>query len=219
MKGDKIIIESHHLRAADSIVPAIADSIRRKPSRYAIAISGESGSGKSETAHAILDRLGRLGIGGVVLGQDDYFALPPKANDAARRRDPAWLGPDAEVRLDLMDEHLEAAVRGAAYLDKPLVDYEADSIGEERVSLEGARVVIAEGTYTALLRFADIRIFIARTRQDTLEHRRKRNRGNEAYDPFVEGVLETEHKIIAGYRFLADFIITRDYDVIPASPR
>ena len=41
----------------------------------------------------------------------------------------------------------------------------------------------------------------------------KRNRGSEAGDPFIEQVLEIEHKIIAGHRHLADFIITRDYDV------
>jgi uridine kinase len=35
-------------------------------------------------------------------------------------------------------------------------------------------------------------------------------------DPFVEGILETEHKIIAGHKFLADIIITKDYDVVPA---
>ncbi len=61
-----------------------------------------------------------------------------------------------------------------------------------------------------------MRIFIARTKLETLEHRKKRNRGSEASDPFIEGILETEHKIIAGHRFLADFIITRDYDVIRA---
>jgi len=33
-------------------------------------------------------------------------------------------------------------------------------------------------------------------------------------DPFVENILETEHKIIAGHKFLADFVITKDYDVI-----
>jgi uridine kinase len=215
MRGDKIIVESHHYRAADAIVPAIVGGIRGKPSRYTIAVSGESGSGKSETARAILDRLEGLGIAGAILGQDDNFVLPPRTNDARRRRDPTWLGPAVEVRLDLLNEHLKAAIQGAAYIRKPLVDYEADRIEEERVSLEGAKVVIAEGTYTALLKSVDTRIFIARSRLDTLEHRKKRNRGNEAADPFIEGILETEHKIIAGHRLLADFIITRDYDVVP----
>ena len=214
MKGDKIIIESHHYRAADAIVPSIADAINANQSRYVISVSGESGSGKSETALAMKERLAGRGISCVILGQDDYFVHPPKTNDAARRRDPAWLGPAVEVRLDLLDEHCRAAIRGAALIVKPLVDYAADRIEEERVSLEGIKVVIVEGTYTALLKHVHTRVFIARTKLETLEHRRKRNRGNEAFDPFIENILETEHKIIAGHRFLADFIITRDYDVI-----
>jgi hypothetical protein len=83
-------------------------------------------------------------------------------------------------------------------------------VGEERISLEGVAVVIAEGTYTSLLRHVDTRVFIARTRRDTLEHRMKRNRGGEARDPFVEQVLTWEHVIIAGHRHLADLFITLD---------
>jgi uridine kinase len=32
-------------------------------------------------------------------------------------------------------------------------------------------------------------------------------------DPFVENILNTEHKIIAGHKFLADFVIDKDYNV------
>jgi len=49
---------------------------------------------------------------------------------------------------------------------------------------------------------------------DTLEHRRTRGRGTEAGDPFIEQVLQTEHKIIAGHRHLADILITKEYDVV-----
>ena len=33
-------------------------------------------------------------------------------------------------------------------------------------------------------------------------------------DPFTELVLATEHKIIAGHKYLADFIINDDYEVL-----
>jgi uridine kinase len=84
------------------------------------------------------------------------------------------------------------------------------------LSLDGVKVVIAEGTYVSLLRHVDCRIFIARDWRETLEHRQRRRRGAEAGDPFVEGLLSTEHKIIAGHRQLADFVVTRYYDVVPA---
>jgi uridine kinase len=216
MKGDVVVVEEHHRRAAAVIAAAIIEKVRVSTSRYTITVAGESGSGKSETAAAIGQELARLEVKSVILAQDDYFVLPPRANDAKRRADPSWLGPHVEVRLDLMAEHLRLAAAGAASLAKPLVDYDRSSVEEETIILEGVAVIIAEGTYTSLLRHVDTRIFIARSRVDTLEHRQKRNRGSEAGDPFIEQVLETEHKIIAGHRHLADFVITKNYDVLPA---
>lgn len=214
MKGDIIVLEEHHKRAASEIVPVIVDRIREKEGRYTITVAGESGSGKSETGKAIADELGTHGISAVLLGQDDYFVLPPKSNDAKRREDDRWLGPHVEVRLGVLEQNLVDAIGGADQIVKPLVDYDANSIEEEVVDLSGIGVVIAEGTYTSLLKNVDTKVFIARNRVDTLEHRQKRNRGNEVGDPFIEKVLELEHKIIAGHRQLADFVITRDYDVV-----
>ena len=214
MKGDIIVVEEHHRKAAGLIVPQIVEKIRNKSSRYIITVAGESGSGKSETGKAITDELEKYGVRSVILGQDDYFVLPPSSNDAKRRTDQEWLGPHIEVKLDVLDSNLRDAVRGKSEISKPLIDYDRNSVAEERISLDGIRVVIVEGTYTSLLKHVDTRIFIARSRLDTLEHRKRRNRGNEAGDPFIEQVLISEHKIIAGHRQLADFIITKDYDVL-----
>ena len=78
-------------------------------------------------------------------------------------------------------------------------------------------MIIVEGTYTSLLKSVDTKIFIDEDYKETLKYRKRRNRGNEVNDPFVESVLETEHKIIAGHKFLADIIITKDYEVIPVA--
>jgi len=214
MKGDAILLEAYHIHAAQKIVPAIIEEIKKKESRYIITIAGESGSGKSETGRAIQEELARLDIHSVLLGQDDYFVLPPKSNDIKRRADPDWLGPHVEVRLDVLDQNLKDAIEGKDQIKKPLVDYDRNSIEEEIINLNRVKVVIAEGTYTSLLKNTDKRIFITRNRRDTLKHRKKRNRGNEVGDPFIENVLKIEHKIIAGHKQLADFVITKDYDVI-----
>ncbi len=214
MKGDIIVLEEHHERAAAAIVPSLLDAIATKPTRYTISVAGESGSGKSETGQAIVDALDAHGVSAVLLGQDNYFVLPPTSNDAKRREDPDWLGPHVEVRLDLMEQNLVDAVGGADEITKPLIDYDANSVEDETIGLVGVQVVVVEGTYTSLLRRIDTRVFIDRNRLDTLEHRQKRNRGGEVDDPFVENILKTEHKIIAGHKQLADFVITKDYDVV-----
>jgi len=210
MRGDVILVGEEHRRAAGLVVDGLIDPIRATDRRYTITVAGESGSGKSETGQALADALERHGVNAVVLQQDDYYVLPPKSNDAARRANFCWVG-TTEVRLDLLDGHLEAAQAGAAEVVKPLVIYDEDRIDEEMVSFEGAEVVIAEGVYTSLCEHADCRVFITRNRLETLEHRMKR--GREDFDPFIEQVLTKEHEIISQHRERADVIITRDYDV------
>jgi Uridine kinase len=216
VKGDVIVIEKHHHRAAAAIVAATAARAKAKPGRFVVTVAGESGSGKSETAAALAERLLEVGLRSAILGQDDYFMLPPKDNDARRRRDPDWLGPDVEVRFDLLQANVNAVLEGAASIEKPVIDYAANSMSTENLNLAGVKVVIVEGTYVSLLRHVDLRVFIARDRLETMDHRRRRNRGGEARDPFIEEVLRIEHKIIAGHQHLADIIVTRDYDVIEA---
>lgn len=210
MKGDVIIVEDHHRRAATAIVERIAPDILARDRRSTVTVSGESGCGKSETGRALADALGARGITAVVLAQDDYFVLPPKSNDARRREDVGWVGSN-EVRLDLLDEHLAAVRAGVSSLTKPLVIYDEDRVTEEVLDLTGVRVAVAEGTYTTMLRNVDTRVFIARNRLETLDARLRR--GREQFDPFIEQVLEIEHAIIAPHRARAHVVLSREYEV------
>ena len=213
MKGDIVIVQAHHEKVACIIVPQIIERITRTKRIYTIAIGGESGSGKSEISLAIYNELKKHGIISVILGQDDYYFLPPKTNSEKRRTDPDWLGPHNEVNLDLLGKNLSDARQGKSRITKPLIDYEANKIETQTIDLQDVKVVIAEGTYTLLLRNIDTKIFITRNWIQTFEDRKKRNRGNEVHDPFTESILVTEHKIIAGYRYLADFIVDENYTV------
>jgi uridine kinase len=210
MRGDIILVGEEHRRAAKLIIDSLVDTIKSTDRRFTLTVAGESGSGKSETGQALAEALDERGIRAVVLQQDDYYVLPPKSNDAARRANFCWVG-TTEVRLDLLDSHLQAAQVGASSIVKPLVIFDEDRIDEETVSLEGADVVIAEGVYTSLCDHVDRRVFIDRDRLETLQHRMKR--GREELDPYIERVLTREHEIISQHRARADIIITRDYDV------
>ena len=210
MEGDIILVGEEHRRAAQRIADHLIAEIRAMPRRYTMTVAGESGSGKSETGRAIAEALAERDVPAVVLQQDDYYVLPPRFNDAARRANFAWVG-TTEVRLDLLDAHLAAAQAGDAVITKPLVVYAENRVDEERLSLDGIRAVIAEGVYTSLCEHVDRRIFIDRNRLETMAHRQKRAR--EEFDPFIEEVLVKEHEIISQHRSRADIIITRDYDV------
>jgi uridine kinase len=210
MRGDIILVGEEHKNAAEQIIGRLIGEIKASPRRYTMTVAGESGSGKSETGQALANALEARDIRAVVLQQDDYYVLPPRFNDAARRANFAWVG-TSEVRLDLLDKHLTLARAGADSITKPLVDYTTNQIGEETISLDGKDVVIAEGVYTSLCEAVDRRVFIARNRLETMEHRMKR--GREEFDPFIEDVLVKEHEIISQHRARADVVITRDYEV------
>jgi uridine kinase len=210
MQGDIVLVGAEHRRAADAVVEHLIDDTHGTSRRFTITVAGESGSGKSEVGQALADAFGERSVRAVVLQQDDYYVLPPRFNDAARRANFAWVG-TTEVRLDLLDAHLAAAQSGESGVVKPLVIYSENRIDDEEISYEGVQVVIAEGVYTSLCDHVDCRVFIDRNRLETIEHRMKR--GREEFDPFIESVLVEEHEIISQHRSRADVIITRDYDV------
>jgi len=216
MQGDKLIIESHHLCAAQRIAALMSTRITSHSTPYVISIAGESGSGKSEIAQALAHEFSGHQFRSVILQQDDYFVYPPFTNDFRRREDIRRVGPQ-EVQLDWLDRNINEIVDGANSIEKPLVFYDDNRIEIEQVDVHGCRIVIAEGTYTSLLKNVHLRLFIDRTCIQTLETRRKRAR--EASDPFTERVLELEHDIIKQHQAWADIVINSDYSVQELIPK
>lgn len=212
MKGDKILVEENHYKAARKIVEYVINEIVDSNYKFTISVAGESGSGKSETAQAIRKELEINSITAEILQQDDYFVRPPKTNDAFRRLDIANVGPH-EVNLELMDYHLKQFRNEKNIIAKPLVNFDDDKIESELLNLENAVVLIAEGTYTTLLENINKKIFIDRNLSDTLETRKKRSRAAHELDQFAEQILTIEHNIISKHKNMADIIITKDFDI------
>jgi len=209
MKGDILIIDDNHKKAASQVVDLIIENIKNKKEKFVITVAGESGAGKSEVAESIADKLKEFGLKSFVFGQDDYFVYPPKTNERQREKDISWVGMQ-EVKLDLLDKNLMDALQGTAPLTKPLVDFDANEIGEETVSLNDYEVLIAEGTYTTSLKNADCKVFINRNKMDTVESRKKRAR--EAQDEFLDRILTIEHEIISKHKDIADVVISKEWE-------
>ena len=216
MRGDSIVIEAHHRKAASGIAPLLLLVLEALAERHSVSIAGQSGSGKSETAAALSEALAVHQIASVILQQDDYFVYPPKTNDRTRRADIDWVGPQ-EVKLDLMDAHVREFLDGATAIEKPLVDYESDTITSEFMEFGDAHVLIAEGTYTTLLEHCQTHVFIDRTYLQTRAHRQKRMRDAAELDPFIDRVLEIEHGIISAHKPRAQIIVDTDYNAAAAS--
>lgn len=211
MRGDKLVIEEGHVKAAHGIMELVLPMIRRVPGRFTLSISGESGSGKSEIASVLADRLLQQGVRSIILQQDDYFVYPPKTNAAMRRKDINHVGV-SEVLLDALDRNLKEAVDGKECIAKPLVIFEEDRIEEEILDLEGVKSIIVEGTYTTMLQNIRQHVFLDRTYVETREARKRRAR--EEQDVFLEEILEIEHGIISPNRSRANIVVSNRFEVV-----
>ncbi len=213
MIGDKLVIEQYHTDRASEICDVLIELVKDK---FALTVAGESGAGKSELASEIARLLTARGIKAGILQQDDYFVFPPKTNHEMRRRNVEQVGP-YEVKLDFLDANLRSFKREENPIYKPLVIYEEDRITHEEMDTGHLQVLIAEGTYTSLLEFADFRVFIDRDYRETLEDRKRRAR--DKFEPFVVDVLEREHRIIAQHKSLADVVVSSSFDRIIVQER
>lgn len=212
MIGDKLVIEPHHTERAKEVGDLVED---RLDDKYVVTVAGESGSGKSELAAEIVRELSDRGHAADMIQQDDYFVFPPKTNHEMRRNNIEQVGP-YEVKLDFMDANLRSFKRNESPIYKPLVVYDDDRITREEKATDQLQVLVAEGTYTSTLEFADFRVFIDRDYHQTKATREKRAR--DVLEPFIQDVLEREHQIIAQHKARADAVITSDFaHVEPAS--
>jgi uridine kinase len=209
MKGDILIIDDNHRKAAAQIVALILKDIKSKKGKYVITVAGESGAGKSEIAESIADELNKFQLKSFIFGQDDYFKLPPKTNENKRKEDIAWVGMQ-EVKLNMFDDNIKSVLDGNFIITKPLVDFNADLIGSETVDLKNYQILLAEGTYTSILKNADCRVFIDRNKMDTTESRKKRAR--EPQDEFLDKILTIEHAIISKHKKLAHILISKQFE-------
>ncbi len=209
MIGDRIVAKPHHIAAAKEIFKALRENAAVR--RTAISIAGESGSGKSEIADELAKLFNAAGINSIILQQDDYFFYPPKTNHSMRVKNIHHVG-ISEVNLKLLDEHIRSfKLQSMTKIVKPLVIFEEDRISEETIDPAASSLVIAEGTYTTLLKNVDHRVFISRNYKETREDRLERKR--DVIDDFSERVLEIEHEIISKHRSLASLIVEKDYSV------
>jgi len=209
MIGDRVNTKPKHSRAAKQIMELLEG--RFGEGRIAFTVAGQSGAGKSEIAQEIATLLDASGRRTVILQQDDYFFFPPRTNHNRRVDDIDWVGIN-EVNLQLLDDHLaKFKSEGGTVFEKPLVVFDEDRIIAEKVDLSPFQAIIAEGTYTTLLKSADYHVFIDRDYHDTKKDREER--GREKIDDFSEQIMKIEDAIISKHKALADVIVNKDFTV------
>jgi uridine kinase len=212
MIGDIIELKEKHLATAKEITAILKEKFSfNKVKKIAIGIAGESGSGKSVTAFAIQKILEQEHLKSLVVQMDDYFKLPPKTNHENRLQSLENVGIH-EVDLEMLSKNINDFKNGISEIEKPLVNYNENSISTEKVNTSDYDIMIVEGTYILELEGFDFKIFIDRNYKDTYENRMKRNRDEQS--DFVEKVLEIEHQTIRKFKNNADLILGKNYELV-----
>jgi len=204
---------------ADKIVEIILPEIKKSKKKYFISVAGESGAGKTIFSFVLSKRLSEEGLGVCLLHQDDYFIYPPCENTKRRKEDINNIG-TSEVKLALLDKHLKDISMGKKEIVKPFAIYENDKITDRKIKIGKSCIVIAEGTYTMLLKNTNKKIFLERDYNDSREERKfhlRKSKHKKEELQFLEKILKIEHKILSSHKKKADLIITRDLNIIRPS--
>ena len=201
MIGERIDAKHLNTKAASELLCAFSH-LKTTP-KCAIAVAGESGSGKTHMAAALASEFEANGQKVLLLHMDDFFKLPPAQNHQNRLSDLNSVGPN-EVDIPRLTSIVTAFKNNTYRISSPLVYYYEDRIEEQQHIVSNVDVLIIEGTYAFYVDHLDFHLFMTRTHEQTRELRALRNRGNESNDPFIENVLAIEHQLVTAKREKAD---------------
>ncbi len=213
MLGDILLINDMHKDAAQAIckrVMADRDS-REERYRYVVGISGESGSGKSELAHALGLCLKHNHIRVKVIHTDNYYRIQPLLREEWRRNkgfenigigEYDWV----KIRKTMRDfkEEQECMI--------PCIDLISEQVDRLITDFSKVDLLIVDGLYAIKANDVDLRVFIDLTYRETKINQIIRMK--EALSDFRLGILDCEHQAVVSLKTMADLIVDKSYQVV-----
>ena len=210
MLGDILLIQEKHKKAGEIIIREI---LKNRKERYIVAVSGESGSGKSELTHVIAKGLRKYNIFAKPLHTDNYYNTLPLERREWRVKNGIEnvVGP-GEYKWDEIYKNLDDFKNGKVS-EMPCVDLVTEQVDRLTTNFGEVDMLIVDGLYAIKAEGVDMRIFIDLTYLETKEKHTKDARGKEVMDEVRWATLAQEHKMVQSLKPLADIIITKDYQV------
>ncbi len=208
MLGDVLLIEDKHRKAGEQIIEEI---LKRKKDRFTVAISGESGTGKTELAHVIAKGLRAHGIFAKPLHIDNYYRILPLQRTEWRQKN----GIEKVVGYDEYDwaliyKNIED-FKNKTYSTMPCVDLVTEQSDMLTTNFADVDMLIIDGLYAIKTEKIDLKIFIDITYHDT--GKAQKLRGKEPQNEYRMKVLLKEHEMVKALKEQADIVITKDYSV------
>jgi len=208
MLGDVLLITEKHQNAGATIIDYILN--HRQP-KMMIAISGESGSGKTELAHVVAKGLRKHGIMAKPLHIDNYYRIHPLERTEWRKKHgiDKVVGP-GEYDWETLNRNIKEFKEGKTSTG-PCVDLVTEQIDQLTTDYSGIEMLIIDGLYAIKTENLDVRVFIELTYHET--KKAQVVRGKEPQNEYRMQVLEKEHQEVQALKPTADILIGMDYSV------
>jgi uridine kinase len=208
MLGDVLLIQEKHHKAGEAIINEI---LKRKKDKFIVAISGESGSGKTELAHVIARGLRTHGIFAKPMHIDNYYRVLPLERKQWRIDNgiEACVGYD-EYDWGTIKRNIDEFKHGAEAA-MPCVDLVTEQVDTLLTDFGSVHMLIIDGLYAIHTEDADLRVFIELTYHET--KKAQTDRGKEPQNEYRWAVLEQEHKMVQAMKEKADLLVSKDYKV------
>ncbi|MCK4407021.1 MAG: hypothetical protein KAV44_05045 [Bacteroidales bacterium] len=208
MLGDVLLITEKHEKAAKKIFEII---LKEKKEKYIVAISGESGSGKTELAHVLAKLLRKEGIMAKPIHIDNYYKIHPLKRTEWRKKH----GIQNAVGLNEYDwDNIYKNIddfKNSRNSTMPCIDLITEQVDSLTTDFAGIDMLIIDGLYAINVEGVDLRIFIELTYHET--KKAQVVRGKEPQNEYRMQVLEREHQVVQSLKQRADLLITKEYEV------
>lgn len=211
MLGDVLLITEKHIIAAEGIVKEV---LAKKTNKFIIGISGESGSGKSELAHAVAKGLRKHGIIAKPLHIDNYYRILPLERTQWRTENgiEKVVG-YSEYDWDTIYRNINEFKQGLSSTG-PCVDLVTEQVDQLTTNYNVVDMLIIDGLYAIKAEGVDLSVFIELTYHET--KKAQIVRGKEPQNEYRSRVLEQEHKMVQALRPKADLLVNMDYQLVKA---
>ena len=211
MLEDVLLIQEKHRNAAASILEVI---LKNKKDKYIVAISGESGSGKSELTHVVAKELRKHGIFAKPIHIDNFYNTLPLERTKWRTENGiekvVGLG---EYRWNDIKQVISDFKNGRKS-SMPCVDLVTEQIDTLSTDFKDIQMLIIDGLYAINTEGVDLRVFIELTYHET--KKAQTDRGKEPQNEYRMRVLEREHQVVQSIKPKADLFVNMEYQVVKA---
>jgi uridine kinase len=217
MLGDVLLINDLHKRAAADIFIRLNELIGKKKNgyRYIVAISGESGAGKSELSHSLAMLLKSAGKRVKVIHTDNYYKVAPRDRTRWRQKNGIDKVGYNEYDWNLLNRNIrEFKERREAMT--PCIDIISEQVDKLITDFSEVDILVVDGLYAIKCNNIDLKIFIDLTYHETKMEQARR--GKEVMNEYRTRILEMEHRSLRKLRPSADLIVNKSYKVEENKP-